>query len=67
MEEYLDPSFWDKKIGKFRSLLFQVLIDCMLLLFFLTLFNIEIKILAIMQKIANEHWLKFKGGFKTKH
>ena len=40
-------------MGKFRSLLFQVLIDCiLLLLLLLTLFNIKIKILAIMQKIA---------------
>ena len=34
-------------------------------LLLLTLFNVEIKILAIIQKIANLHRLKFKGGFTT--
>ena len=34
-------------------------------LLLLTLFNVEIKILAIIQKIANLHRLKSKGGFRT--
>ena len=41
------------------------LLKSSLLLLLLTLFNVEIKILATIQKIANLHRLKFKGGFRT--
>ena len=45
------------------TILLRLLKSSLLLL--LTLFNVEIKILATIQKIANLHRLKFKGGFRT--
>ena len=47
------------------SKIFEKLIFGSILLLLLTLFNVEINIIAIIQKIANQHRLKFKGGFRV--